>query len=205
MGCQTEIAALIRTLEGDYALALKKNQGRLYQEVERLFHDALTDPSRAIPYQTHQTVEKGHGRLEKRQCWTISQPDYIRYLDPQGRWAGLHSVVRLEYQRQLTGQATTQEVRYYLSSLDGDPERLNRVIRTHWTIENQLHWVLDVAFGEDDSRIRQGYAAENLAVVRHMALNLLKQEQCLKGSIQTKRLQAGWNNDYLLKALGLLT
>lgn len=184
MGCQTEIAALIIEQEGDYALALKKNQGHLYQEVERLFNDALTDPTHSIPFQTHQTVEKGHGRLEKRQCWTISRPDYIHYLDPQGRWTGLQTVVRIESQRRLAEGSTTRPVRYYLSSLVGDPQLLNRVIRTHWEIENQVHWVLDVAFREDDSRIRQEHAAENLAVIRHIALNLLKQERSLKGAFK---------------------
>ena len=103
------------------------------------------------------------------------------------------------------GDKHTREVRYYSSSLAGDPKLLNRVIRTHWTIENQLHWELDVAFREDDSRVRQGYAAENLAVLRHIALNLLKRERTLKLGIHNKRLRAGWDNDYLLKILSLLT
>jgi predicted transposase YbfD/YdcC len=204
MGCQTEIATLIIGQNSDYALALKKNQGHLYQEVERLFNDALTDPTRSIPLQTHQTIEKGHGRMEKRQCWTMSQPDFIHYLDPQKRWPGLQTVVRIASERRI-GELVTREVRYYISSLVGDPPLLNRVIRTHWEIENQVHWVLDVAFREDDSRVRQGHAAENLAIIRHIALNLLKQEHSLKLGIQNKRLQAGWNNDYLLKVLAQLT
>lgn len=205
MGHQTEIAAQIIKQGADYALALKENQGHLYHEVVRLFTDALADPTgQAIPYATDQTVNKGHGRIETRQCWTISQPDFIKYLDPQGRWAGLKTVVMLESHRH-QGDEHTREVRYYTSSLAGDPKLLNRVIRTHWTIENQLHWELDVAFREDDSRVRQGYAAENLAVLRHIALNLLKQERTLKLGLQNKRLRAGWDNHYLLKVLSLLT
>lgn len=205
MGTQTAIAAQVIQQEADYALALKENQGHLYHEVVRLFADALADPTgRRIPYATAQTINKGHGRLETRQCWTISQPDYIRYLDPQGRWAGLQTVVKVESHRRV-GDEQTSEVRYYLTSLAGDPKLLNQVIRTHWTIENQLHWGLDVAFREDDSRVRHGYAAENLAVVRHIALNLLKQEGSLKLGLQNKRLRAGWDNDYLLKVLSLLT
>jgi predicted transposase YbfD/YdcC len=204
MGCQTEIAAQIVTQGADYVLALKKNQGQLYQEVARLFNDALTDPNQPIPVETAQTIDKGHGRIEKRQAWSISQPDYLKYLNPTGRWVGLQTVIRIDSQRQFNHQHT-QETRYYISSLAGDPQRLNTIVRTHWTIENQLHWLLDVAFREDDSRVRRGHAAENLAVLRHIALNLLKQELTAKLSIHNKRLQAAWDNLYLLKILSHLT
>lgn len=205
MGCQTEIAAQIIDQEADYLLALKANHGRLYQEVERLFNDALKDPMGTIPYQTSRPiVNKGHGRIEIRQCWTISDPRYIAYLDPQDRWPGFQTVVRIEAKRR-QGTDQRQEVRYYLSSLSPDPDRLNQVIRSHWSIENELHWVLDVAFGEDDSRVRQGYAAQNLSVVRRIALNLLKQEQTAKIGVRNKRLRAAWDHDYLLKVLCHLT
>lgn len=204
MGCQTEIAAQIVAQGADYVLALKENQGHLYREVVRLFNDALTEPGRGIPVETAQTLEKGHGRIEKRQAWTISHPDYLNYLDPTGRWADLETVVRIDSQRQIN-QQHSQESRYYISSLGGEPKLLNSAVRTHWTIENQLHWLLDVAFREDDSRVHRGHAAENLAVLRHMALNLLKQERTSKLSIHNKRLRAAWDNDYLLQLLCLLT
>ena len=204
MGCQTEIAAQIVAQGADYVLALKENQGHLYREVVRLFNDALTEPSRGIPVETAQTLEKGHGRIEKRQTWTISHPDYLKYLDPSGRWAGLETVVRVDSQRQIN-QQHSQETRYYISSVVGYPILFISAVRTHWTIEYHLHWVLDVAFREDDSRVHRGHAPENLAVLRHMALNLLKQERTSKLSIQNKRLRAAWDTDYLLQLLSLLT
>jgi predicted transposase YbfD/YdcC len=200
MGCQTDIAAQIISQEADYVLALKDNQKHLHQEVQRLFSDALADPAATIPYQFDQTVDKDHGRIEIRRCWTIEAPDYIAYLDPQQRWPGLQAVVRIEAERRI-GSETSRDIRHYLTSLAGDPLQLNRVIRTHWHIENKLHWVLDVAFREDECRVRQGYAAENLAVLRHIALNLLKQEPSAKIGVRNKRLKAGWDNDYLLNVL----
>ena len=200
MGCQTNIAAQIISQDADYVLALKDNQARLHREVQRLFTDALSDPTTTIPYAFDQTVDKAHGRLEIRRCWTIDAPDYIAYLDPQARWPGLRCVVQLETERRV-GSEISRETRHYLASLAGDPSQLNQIIRTHWHIENKLHWVLDVAFREDDSRVRQGFAAENLAVLRHIALNLLKREQTVKVGIHNKRLKAGWDHDYLLKIL----
>ncbi|MCB0156365.1 MAG: ISAs1 family transposase [Anaerolineae bacterium] len=200
MGCQTEIASQIISQEADYVLALKDNHKQLHHEVQRLFTDALANPTTTIPYQFDQTVAKDHGRIEIRRCWTIEAPDYIAYLDPQQRWPGLKSVVRIETERRV-GAETSREIRHYLASLAGDPTHLNHVIRTHWHIENKLHWLLDVAFREDDCRVRQGHAPENLAILRHIALNLLKQEQTAKVGIRNKRLKAGWDNDYLLKVL----
>jgi predicted transposase YbfD/YdcC len=200
MGCQTDIAAQIISQGADYVLALKDNHKRLHQEVQRLFTDALTDPATTIPYNFDQTVHKDHGRIETHRCWTIDAAEFIAYLDPQGRWPELRTVVRIETQRQI-GAETSCDTRHYLASLTGDPTHLNQVIRTHWHIENKLHWVLDVAFREDDCRVRQGHAAENLAILRHIALNLLKQEKTAKCGIKNKRLKAGWDNDYLLKVL----
>lgn len=205
MGSQTDIVAQAIEQGADYVVALKDNHKKLHQEVTALFNDALADPQTPIPYDSHQTTNKGHGRLEIRRAYVINDPQYITYLDPQHRWAGLQSVVRIEAERHLPDKQPEHETRHYLSSLAGDPSLLNQVIRTHWTIENDLHWTLDVAFREDDSRIRQGKGPENMALLRHIALNLLKQEPSAKTGIHNKRLRAGWDHDYLLKVLHGLT
>ena len=204
MGCQTEIAQQIVAQEADYVLALKDNQGKLFREVRRLFHDARTEPASPIPYEQAQTVEKNHGRLETRRCLTINEPAYIAYLNPQGKWTNLQSIAMVEAQRRI-GEEVTTETRYYLSSLSGQAAHLNHVIRTHWQIENQVHWVLDVSFREDDSRIRKGHGPQNFAFLRRMALNLLKRDTSESCGIQNKRLKAGWDDAYLAKILANLS
>lgn len=148
----------------------------------------------------HETLDKGHGRIARRQCWTIADPAVIAYLDPRGAWPGLRSVAMVTAERTI-GPTTTRETRYYLSSLAGEAAVLARTVREHWAIENEVHWVLDVAFGEDAARVRVGHAAENLAVVRRIALNLLKRETTAKLGIKTKRRRCGWDDTYLLKVL----
>lgn len=202
MGTQTEIARQIIDQEADYVLALKENQGKLYHETRDLFETALQTDFRHIPGQAHQTFDKNHGRLEHRRCWTINHPDFIAYLNPDQRWPQLRSVVMIEAER-ICQSKTTVERRFFISSLAGDPQQLLSAVRQHWGIENKLHWVLDVAFGEDQSRIRIGSAAENMSLLRHIALNLLKQETSDRRGIQTKRLRAAWDNAYLEKILSL--
>ncbi|MHC4260517.1 MAG: ISAs1 family transposase [Planctomycetota bacterium] len=204
MGCQTEIAQTIVAQQADYVLALKENQGQLYHQVADLFATGLKTDFQHIPYQFHQTFNKGHGRLEWRRCWTIDEPAFIQYLDPQQRWPQLTSVVMIQAERTLADQ-TSVEYRYYISSLPGDPQHLLQIIRQHWGIENKLHWVLDVAFGEDLCRVRRGYGPQNFAVLRHIALNLLKQEFSDKRGIHNKRLRAGWDEAYLELVLASLT
>ena len=200
MGCQKEIAATIIERGADYVLSAKKNQPRLYEDVQETFAYAREDGSAGVAHDFCETVEKGHGRIERRRCWTISEPAYLDHIDDDSRCKNLTSIGMVESERSIDGK-TSVESRYYISSLSGDARQLLAATRGHWSIENSLHWVLDISFREDESRVREGSSAENLAVVRHMALNLLKQDRTIKASIKGKRKKAGWDNDYLLAVI----
>ena len=203
MGCQKEIARLIIEDSGDYVLALKENQGQLYREVKELFEDeGLVASEGDFEGDFHKTVNKGHGRLEHRRCWSIADQEYIICLNLKGEWRGLRSVAKVTGERRI-GEKVSIESRYYISSLPGGAEQLLRAVRENWGIENSLHWVLDIAFREDESRVRKGHGPENLATMRHMALNLLRRETSSKGGVKARRLRAGWDETHLLKVLSL--
>jgi predicted transposase YbfD/YdcC len=197
MGCQTEIAAQIVAQQGDYVLALKGNQGNLHQDVRQLFDHAHTQNFRDIEHDFYETEEKGHGRQENRRYWVMGQTEFLVGAE---NWEKLTTLGCVESQRQI-GDKISSEMRYYLLSLPLDAKRFAEAVRGHWGIENQLHWILDVGFREDDSSATQGYSAENLAVIRHLAVNLLTQEKTAKGGTHAKRLKAGWNDHYLTKVL----
>jgi predicted transposase YbfD/YdcC len=204
IGCQTHIAQQIIQQGADYVLALKGNQGTLHQDVQSLFAYAFEKEFQEIDHHTYQTVEKGHGRVEIRRYWTISEPEFLSWLDPSGKWTALGSIGRVETQR-IIADDVTSETRYYITSLTGDAAQFGQAVRTHWQIENCVHWVLDISFREDDCRTRTGYGPQNMAVLRHIALNLLRQEKTATCGLKNKRLKAAWDNDYLLKILSHLS
>jgi predicted transposase YbfD/YdcC len=196
MGCQTKIAALIVARGGDYLLALKGNQGTLAAEVEETFIDADAKDYVGLPAQVVETVERGHGRRERRRYRTLGQLDG---LSNGAAWKGLNMLGMVESECERDGKIT-RETRYYIGSIGLDAQTFASAARGHWGIENSLHWSLDVAFREDESRVRDENARENLAVLRHFALNRLKNDDTKLG-IANKRLRAGWDDTYLHKLL----
>lgn len=191
MGTQTKIAEKIREKEADYILALKGNQGYLKEVVESGFqHRVVND--------THESIDKDHGRIETRKCDVINQIDWMD--EEKDRWADMKSIIRVQATREIKGKQK-EETRYYISSIKDSAVFLNNSIRAHWEIENKLHWSLDIAFREDESRKRAGKSAENFSIVRRIALNLLKNEKSFKLGLKGKRLKAAWDEDYLMKIL----
>lgn len=191
--CQRATARQVMDQGGDYALALKGNQGTLHDDVVRFLNDSATQAATAKP-----TVDAGHGRIETR---TASVSTDIGWLQEQHDWPGLAAVGKVRRIRE-TAAGTTAETAYYLLSAALSPDRLNDVARSHWGIENQLHWRLDVAMNEDQDRTRLGHGPENLAVLRHMALNVIQAEPS-KGSLRGKLKRAGWDDAYLTQLLKL--
>ena len=210
IGCQRDIAAKIVANGGDYLLAVKDNQPTLHEDIKLLFDEAIQRDFEGMGYDHYEKTEKGHGRIETRKVWVTRDVDWLR---ERGDWKGLRSVVCVEATRQVLDPAggeaaTSTQRRYYISSVDHrqrgrDAAWFAKLIRDHWGVENKLHWSLDVSFGEDASRLRQGHAAENLARLRRLALGLLKQEKSLGLSLPRKRKRAAWRPDYLLTVLGV--
>ena len=199
MGCQTDIVKSIVAESADYVITLKKNQKSLYQSVEQLFNEAIETDFKGIEHTFYQQQSSGHGRDEIRQYLVLSNIN--DRIDPEHKWEKLNCVGMVKSFRTVNGGKTTLDTRYYISSLENQAEILANSVRGHWSIENKLHWVLDVTFREDDCRIRKNNAPENFGTLRRIALNLLKQEKTVKKGIKTKQLMAGWSDEYLVKVL----
>jgi predicted transposase YbfD/YdcC len=193
LNCQREIAQKIVDQGGDYALALKGNQGTLYNDVVTYFDDPASKTTTAKP-----VVEGDHGRIETRTA-TVSTD--IKWLQDDHQWPGLTAIAKVERTRE-TRTKTTTETAYYLLSAPLPPERCNEVVRSHWGIENRLHWRLDVTMNEDQDRTRLDNAPYNLAVLRHMAMNVMQKDKT-KGSMRVKFMRAGWDDSYLARLLAL--
>lgn len=197
MGCQKNIAEKIVEKEANYVLALKGNQGGLYEDV-KLYMDSIVDQQlKNVPHKSLEIIEKGHGRIEERRYWVTEAIDWL----PQKElWKNLKSIGVVESKRHI-GNKVSEERRYYIASISADAELFSSAVRKHWSIENHLHWSLDVAFNEDNCRVRKDNAPENFSIIRHIVLNLLKMEKTAKVGLKIKRNKAGWDNRYLTKVL----
>lgn len=200
MGCQKEIAKNIVDKEADYVFSLKGNQGNLFDDVKTFFELGRKERFRDAKLDYHQEINKEHGRIETRKCWISDQ---IGWIDQKDQWKGFNSIAMIESTRTIKNK-TTKETRFFIASLPQNAKLFASVVRSHWGIENTLHWILDMTFREDESRIREGNSAENMAIIRHTALNMLqnsKKKDNSTISIKALRKKAGWSNNALAQIL----
>ena len=200
IGTQKEIISTILEQGGDYLLTVKQNQGTLYDQIDLAYSIDCKNEFKDAPYDYAKKVEKSHGRIETRECWVTSDPEYINYIDPEGSWQKLRSLAIIKATRCIK-EETSSQIRYFISSLKSGAPRMMQLIRNHWEVENKLHWSLDVSFNEDNSRVRKGHAPENLALIRKMALNLLRQNKTKKCGAKTKRMLCAMDTNFLLEIL----
>lgn len=197
MGCQKKIASSIMEKKANYVLAVKENQPQLYGDIKLYLDDIIASGKQIGPLCYHETIDADHGRIETRKYWITTDIDWLHGKE---NWRGLKSIGCVERIREI-GENISFEKSYFIGSIENDAELFAKAVRNHWGIENGLHWTLDMAFREDESRIRKGHAPENFAVLRHIALNLIKNEKTFKGSVNTKQLKASWNKLYLEKII----
>lgn len=199
MGCQKDIAKKIIDKEGDYILALKGNQSKLNDEIENFFNQLKKYGDEGIDYHSFCSEETGHGRIEKRKVFVSKNLDF---LPQKNDWANLQTAICIHCEK-IIDNKKVEEDRYYISSLPPEPKNIGDFIRNHWGIENKVHWILDVAFREDDQKAKTGNIPENFSLLRRISLNYLKQDKKTKAGIKIKRKKAGWDNNYLLRILGV--
>lgn len=204
MGCQRTIAAQIVEQGGHYVLSVKDNHPTLHEHIAGFFADAertqrpIDDPAPSV--ETYQEVDAGHGRVETRRCWFSRD---LSWLDQRGDWAGLDGIARIERERhdKRTGKTTTERAYFIVANPKATARSVARVVREHWGIENGLHWVLDMTFDEDQCRVRAGHAAQNLAVLRHLVMNLMRTAPGKKRSMVKRRQRCGWDRSFMLSVL----
>jgi len=197
MGCQKKIAKTIIDKGADYVFSLKGNQSSLHDNVKLYFQDEKENGFKNGSFDFYESIDAEHGKIEIRKYWTTSDIDWL-----QGKenWEKLETICMVYRERQFNDKIES-DISYHMGSIENDAKKFANAIRGHWGVENSLHWVLDVSFREDESRIRKGNAPGNFVVLRHIALNMIKKETSLKKSVKSRRLRAGWDNDYLLKVL----
>ena len=194
MGCQRKIAQNILDSDADYLLSVKGNQERLEEDIAEEFAQAQADDFKHMKHTYFKSLEKNGGRIEKREYWVTKDVGGLGTLE---KWPGLAAMVMCKRTRTKGGE-TSSETHYYITSTnETDAEKIGNSIRSHWSIENSLHWVLDIAFREDESRIRTGNAQQNMALLRKLVINILKNDKTSKRGIKNKRLRAGWSNEYM--------
>jgi len=198
MGCQKEIAQKVIEKQGDYVLALKGNQGTLAEEVKAWFHKAQRENFKGIAHDFSEEIEQGHGRIEVRRCTQVELD--LTWLTNGTQWAGLRTAIEVESERHINEQVTTEK-RYYISSHKLSAKQAGSIVRSHWAVENKLHWVLDVTFREDESRIRRGNGAEVMNALRKITLNLIKQNKTKQASMKRKRKLAALDDDFRAEIL----
>lgn len=202
LGCNTKVARQIRDAEADYVLQVKENQPTLLAKMTVAMEDARRDGFAGLTSDRFQETEKGHGRIETRKLWACWDVQELLGAEMARQWPDLRCLIMMERKRDVDGKVSSERA-YYISSLDGrrTAKQLAGYVRGHWSIENNLHWQLDVSFREDERRIRKGHGAENFSRLCRWSLNLLKREATQKTGIEIKRQTCGWNNDYLLKVV----
>jgi predicted transposase YbfD/YdcC len=202
MHCQTETVEAIRKQQADYVITVKGNQETLHKQIKDAFASAHASSFAALTpeqWDSYQVSEEGHGRTETRSYWLVTAPAVLKACNPDGRWRDLGAIGMVRAERTVKGKTSVEE-RYFITSLSGNARTFGDAVRVHWEIENVVHWTLDVVFRQDAARVMVGHGPENLAVMQHLALNLLKQEPS-KQSIRVKRLRAGWDKEFLAKLL----